>query len=111
MGGIRSLRHAIELNPALALAHNMLARALSSFEKHEEALAAAQTSIGLDPLAVMLHTILGDVYYFARQYEKAVLSYRMAIELDFRFASAHTDLARAACRFGVGNRRRARESR
>ena len=43
----------------------------------------------------MLHTILGDVYYFARQYEKAVLSYRMAIELDPRFASAHTDLARA----------------
>jgi adenylate cyclase len=41
-GGIRSLRHAIELNPALALAHNMLARALSSFEKHEEALVAAR---------------------------------------------------------------------
>ena len=43
----------------------------------------------------MLHTILGDVYYFARQYEKAVLSYRMSIELDPRFASAHTDLARS----------------
>jgi Flp pilus assembly protein TadD len=35
------------------------------------------------------------VYYYARQYEKAMLSYRMAIELDPRFASAHTDLARA----------------
>jgi hypothetical protein len=92
---IRSLRHAIELNPALAIAHNMLARVLSSFERHEEALAAAQRSVSLDPLAVMLHTILADVYYFARQYEKAVLSYRMAIELDPRFASAHTDLARA----------------
>ena len=92
---IRSLRHAIELNPALAIEHNMLARVLSAFERHEEALAAAQRSVSLDPLAVMLHTILADVYYFARQYEKAVLSYRMAIELDPGFASAHTDLARA----------------
>jgi serine/threonine-protein kinase len=94
-GSIHSLRHAIELNPALALAHNMLARALSSFERHAEALVEAQKSVSLDPLAVMLQTILGDVYYFARQYEKAMLSYRMSIELDPRFASAHTDLARA----------------
>src|SRR5262249_34088579 len=67
-GSIRSLRHAIALNPALALAHNMLARALSSYERHEEAVAAAQTSVALDPLAVMLQTILGDAYYYARQY-------------------------------------------
>ena len=68
---VRSLRHAIELNPALALAHNMLARVLSSFERYDEALGAAQKSVSLDPLAVMLHTILADVYYFARRYEKA----------------------------------------
>src|SRR5262245_42769315 len=44
---IRSLRHAVELNSALALAHNMLARALSTLERHEEALVAAQKSVSL----------------------------------------------------------------
>ena len=94
--GIRSLRRAIELNPGLALAHSMLARALSSFERHEEAIAAAQKSVTLDPLGSwLIHTVLGDSYYFARQYEKAVLTYRMSIELDPRFDGAHTDLARS----------------
>lgn len=93
--GIRSLRRAIELNPGLALAHSILARALSSFERHEEAIAASQKSVILDPLGSwLIHTVLGDSYYFARQYEKAVLSYRMSIELDPRFDGAHTDLAR-----------------
>ena len=50
---IRSLRDAIELNPALAIAHNMLARVLSSFERHEEALAAAQKPVSLDLAIVM----------------------------------------------------------
>ena len=107
---IRSLRHAIELNPALAIAHNMLARALSSFERHEEALAAAQRSVSLDPLAVMLHTILGDAYYFARQYEKSVLSYRMAIELDPRFA-ARIPTSRARSKRSAASTRRARHTR
>ena len=50
----------------------MLARALSSFERHEEAIAAAQKSVALDPLGSwLIHTVLGDAYYFARQYEKA----------------------------------------
>ena len=72
----------------------MLARVLSSFERHEEALAAAQRSVSLDPLAVMLHTILADVLLRAPIREGgAVVSH--GDRLDPRFASAHTDLARA----------------
>jgi len=93
--GLTSLRRAIELNPGLAFAHNMLARTLASYERHAEALAAANTSVQLDPLSTLIRTGVGDAYYFAREYEKSVFHYRMSIELDPRFDGAHTDLARA----------------
>jgi eukaryotic-like serine/threonine-protein kinase len=93
-GGIRALATAIELNPGLAMAHNMMARALSALERHTEAIEFANTSVQLDPLSTLIRTVLGDAYYFAREYEKAVFHYRMSIELDPRFDGAHTDLAR-----------------
>ena len=94
-GGLRALQKAIEINPGLALAHDRLARLLYSYERHGEALAAIQTSVGLDPLSMFIRTGVGDAYYFAREYEKSVFHYRMAIELDPRFDGAHTDLARS----------------
>lgn len=93
-GGVRALHRAIELNPGLAIAHNMLARTLASFERHAEALDAANTAVRLDPLSTLIRTGVGDAYYFAREYEKSVFHYRMSIELDPRFDGAHTDLAR-----------------
>ncbi len=93
-GGLRELDLAIELNPGIALAHNMRARALYAFERHEEARAAADHSVRLDPLSALIRTVVGDAHYFAREYEKSVFHYRMAIELDPRFDGAHTDLAR-----------------
>ena len=94
-GGITSLRRAIELNPGFAFAHNMLARTLASYERHAEALEAANMSVQLDPLSTLIRTGVGDACYFAREYEKSVFHYRMSIELDPRFDGAHTDLARA----------------
>ena len=58
--GLTSLRRAIELNPGLAFAHNMLARTLASYERHAEALAAANTSVQLDPLSTLIRTGVGD---------------------------------------------------
>lgn len=66
-----------------------------SYERHAEALEAANTSVRLDPLSTLIRTGLGDANYFAREYEKSVFHYRMSIELDPRFDGAHTDLARA----------------
>ncbi|MEO5826348.1 MAG: tetratricopeptide repeat protein, partial [Gemmatimonadales bacterium] len=93
-GGILSFERAIAINPGNAMAHNVLARALYSFERHDEALAAANRSVQLDPLSTMIRTAVGDAYYFAREYEKSVFHYRMSIELDPRFDGGHTDLAR-----------------
>jgi eukaryotic-like serine/threonine-protein kinase len=93
--GLKSLDRALELNPGIAFAHNMRARALAALERHEEALAAANLSAQLDPLSTLIRTVVGDTYYFAREYEKSVFHYRMSIELDPRFDGAHTDLARA----------------
>jgi len=94
-GGLRELDRAVELNPGLAFAHNMRSRVLGAFERHAEALAAANLSVQLDPLSMLIRTVIGDACYFAREYEKSVFHYRMAIELDPRFDGAHTDLARA----------------
>ena len=94
-GGIHALRKAIELNPGNASAHNLLGRALCSYELHEEALAAKLKSVSLDPLSMLMRTGLAEGYYFAREYEKSVFNYRMALELDARFDGAHTGLARA----------------
>jgi TolB-like protein/Flp pilus assembly protein TadD/predicted Ser/Thr protein kinase len=94
VGGMRALQKAIALNPGLAMAHNLLARTLYAFERHEQALEAANLSIRLDPLSTLMRTTVGDAYYFAREYEKSVFHYRMSIELDPRFDGAHTDMAR-----------------
>ena len=93
--GIRELENAIGLNPGHPFAHNYLARAFLSFERHDEARAAAQKSVSLDPLSSLIHTTLGDACYFARDYEKSAFLYLMSIELDPRFDGAHTDRARA----------------
>ena len=93
--GIRELETAIELNPGHSLAPNVLARALTSFERHADALVAAQKSVSLDPLSSLIRTGLGDAYYFAREYEKSSFVYLMSTELDPRFDGAHTDRARA----------------
>ncbi|MEO6529268.1 MAG: protein kinase [Gemmatimonadaceae bacterium] len=94
-GGLRELDRAVELNPGHAFGHNIRARVLFSFERHEEALTAANLSVQLDPLSMLIRTTAGDACYFAREYEKSVFHYRMAIELDPRFDGAHTDLARS----------------
>jgi serine/threonine protein kinase len=77
--GIREFETAIELNPGNVMAYNVMARALMSFERHEEALAAVQKSVSLDPLSSLIHTGLGDAYYFAREYEKSAFTYLMSV--------------------------------
>jgi serine/threonine protein kinase/tetratricopeptide (TPR) repeat protein len=94
-GGIRSLEHAIELNPGLAGPYHWLGRAYYCTERHPEAQKAMLKSLSLDPLSMWIHTTVGDAYYYAREFEKSVVYYRMAIELDPRFDGAHTDLARS----------------
>ena len=94
-GGLAMLQRAIVLNPGVGNSYSWMGRALYSFERHEEALAAKLKACSLDPLSMLIRTGVGDAYYFAREYEKSVFHYRMALELDRRFDGAHTDLARS----------------
>ena len=91
-------------------AQHARAHAGVAFERHAEALEAANMSVQLDPLSTLIRTGVGDAYYFAREYEKSVFHYRMSIELDPRFDGAHTDLARAL-ECWAGSTRRARPMR
>jgi tetratricopeptide (TPR) repeat protein len=95
IGGIQSLERALELKSSNGMAYIVLGRALYAFERHEEALAVANTGVRLDPMSALARTALGDAYYFAREHEKSIFHFRMAIELDPRFDGAHTGLARA----------------
>ncbi|HEX2721823.1 MAG TPA: hypothetical protein VHM24_02830, partial [Gemmatimonadaceae bacterium] len=94
-GGMREFMKAVELNPGMAPAHNLLARTFYAFERHAEAVESGLKSVSLDPLSSMMRVGLGDLYYFGRQYEKSVFHYRMAIELDSRGDAAYTGLARS----------------
>jgi tetratricopeptide (TPR) repeat protein len=95
VGGIESCARAIDLKSSNQMVYIMLGRALSAFERHEEALTVATTGVRLDPMSALARTALGDTHYFAREHEKSVFHFRMAIELDPRFDGAHTGLARA----------------
>ena len=95
VGGIESCERALELKSSNGMVYIMLGRALYAFERHEEALAVANTGVRLDPMSALARTALGDAYYFAREHEKSIFHFRMAIELDPRFDGAHTGLARA----------------
>ncbi len=95
VGGLRLLKTAMNLNPGLALAHQVAARCFCALGRIVDATAAAERSIELDPLSSIIRTGLGDVLYYAREYQKSVFHYKMAIELDPRFDGAHTDMARS----------------
>src|SRR2546425_3292082 len=92
---IRTLQHAIELNPGLTLSYTHLGRLYFCAERHREAEEAMLKALSLDPLSMVIHTCVGDAYYYAREYQRSLPYYRKAVELDPRFDGAHTDLARS----------------
>ncbi|HEX2723607.1 MAG TPA: protein kinase, partial [Gemmatimonadaceae bacterium] len=93
--GVASLRKAMQSNPGHALSHNILARALISLERFDEALPEAQKGIALDPLSVFNQNTVGDVYYYNREFEKSLLAYRLSLEIDSRLDATHTEIARS----------------
>jgi serine/threonine-protein kinase len=89
----REYRRAIQLSPRYATAHHWYGGYLSAMERHEEALAQADTARRLDPLSLIIQTWVGLRHYFARQYDSATAEYRKALELDGEFAPAHWHLS------------------
>jgi eukaryotic-like serine/threonine-protein kinase len=92
-GAEKEFRHALELNPNYAIAHQWYATFLSDMGRQPEAIAEIERAIQLDPLSVNVNTAAAVIFYFARQFDRAEKQAKTALELDPNFYSAHSWLA------------------
>ncbi len=72
----REYRHALELNPNYATAHQWLAEHLAAMKRFDEALAEIQRALELDPLSVIMNRIYADILVDARRYDEAIEQYQ-----------------------------------
>ena len=92
-GAEQEFRHALELNPSYAIAHQLYATFLSDMGRHPEAIAEIERALQLDQLSVNVNTATAVIFFFARQYDRAEKQLKNALELDPNFYSAHSWLA------------------
>jgi serine/threonine protein kinase/tetratricopeptide (TPR) repeat protein len=91
----REYRHAIELNPNYAPAHQWLAEHLAAMRRFDDALSEIRRALELDPMSVIMNRIYADILVDARRYDEAIEQYKKAIELDPNFSTSHYFLGRA----------------
>ncbi|HEU4434270.1 MAG TPA: protein kinase [Pyrinomonadaceae bacterium] len=87
-------RHALELNPNYATAHQWLAELLSTLKRFDEALAEIKRALDLDPMSVIMNRIYADILQDQRRWDESIEQYKKTIELDPSFATAHYFLGR-----------------
>jgi TolB-like protein/Tfp pilus assembly protein PilF len=85
--GDRELRHAIELSPSLALAHQYLAVSLVRQGRLSESLEQFVKARELDPLFSIIARAMALPYYLKRDYGRALELLQQADELGPRFST------------------------
>jgi TolB-like protein/Flp pilus assembly protein TadD/tRNA A-37 threonylcarbamoyl transferase component Bud32 len=93
--GINSLRHALALNPNLAVAHQRYSWSLSASGHLDEAVREMRRAQELDPLSHTNNTALGVTLVFAREYSEALVYCSKAAELAPNEAAIQENLAYA----------------
>jgi tetratricopeptide (TPR) repeat protein len=68
----RTFRHAIELAPEYATAHQWYAEYLTTIGRFEESIAEGRAAEELDALSWAMPTTLINIYYYARRFEEAL---------------------------------------
>jgi eukaryotic-like serine/threonine-protein kinase len=91
----REFRHAIELNPNYASAHQWFGEHLSALNRIDEALVEIRRALELDPMSVIMNKIYGDILADGRRFDEAIEQYKKAIDLDPKFATTYYFLGRA----------------
>jgi tetratricopeptide (TPR) repeat protein len=79
---IEVLEQAVERQPRLATAHNVLSTLYSAVGRKQEAIAAAERYAELNPTSSTAYSNLAKLYEWTRQYEKALAHARKAQELS-----------------------------
>ncbi|HEX7999681.1 MAG TPA: protein kinase [Pyrinomonadaceae bacterium] len=86
----REFKHAIELNPSYATAHQWYAYLTSAQGRHADAITEIECAQKLDPLSPVIATSASLVFYNARQYDRCIEELEKAHEIDSRyFATEH----------------------
>jgi len=82
-------RHAIQLNPSYATAHQRYSLYLIAMGRTEESLVEMNRARSLDPLSLSMNFSLGWRLYMARQYDQAISQLLNTIEMDPSYLLAH----------------------
>ncbi|MCU1248493.1 MAG: Adenylate cyclase [Edaphobacter sp.] len=82
-------RHAIQLNPSYATAHQRYSLYLIAMGRTEESLEEMNRARSLDPLSLSVNFSLGWRLYMARQYDQAISQLLNTIEMDPSYLLAH----------------------
>jgi serine/threonine protein kinase/tetratricopeptide (TPR) repeat protein len=91
----KEYRHALELNPNYATAHQWLAEHLSAMNRIDEALAEIRRALDLDPLSMIMNRIYADILVDGRRFDEAIQQYQKTLELAPDSAICHFFLGRA----------------
>ena len=94
-GAENGLKHAIELNPDQATAHQRYSLYLTAMGRSQESLAEIKRAHDLDPLSLSINFSVAWRLYLARQYDQAIQQSRNTIDLDPNFVLAHLVLGQA----------------
>lgn len=78
----QAFKHAIELNPGYAAAHQLYGRTLGFVGRFEDGLRELQRARELDPLSIIVHAYIGQVYLYSRQYDRAAEHLQWTLELN-----------------------------
>ncbi len=94
-GAERQLKHALELNPNSADAHDWYGGYFMTLSMHDRAIAEAGLAHQLDPVSYPIYSDFLNTLIVARQYERAIAECRRAIALypDFAYGYAWLGMA------------------
>jgi TolB-like protein/tetratricopeptide (TPR) repeat protein/tRNA A-37 threonylcarbamoyl transferase component Bud32 len=94
-GAMASLRHALALNPNLAIAHQRYAWVLTSFGHLDQGVREMKRAQELDPLSPTNNTAMGMILIFAREFRSSLEYCYKAAELAPNEAGIQQNLATA----------------
>jgi len=94
-GAERELKHALELNPNSADAHDWYGGYFMTLSMHDQAIAEAGLAHQLDPVSYPIYSDYLNALIVARQYDRAIAECRRAIALypDFAYGYAWLGMA------------------
>ncbi len=91
-GAEQAFRHAIELNPGFAQAHQWYAQLWMARGQYDKCFAGLQRALALDPLSLVLNMEAAWPLTYARRDDEAIPQYRKVLSMDPGFAMARYNL-------------------